>query len=107
MKKSELRQIIKEEISMVLKESIEDTFKIKEERGHYLVKDLSNKENYDPIVDPTEWVSFGPGNVKGNFNVGAMKRYIEENPSDGSFTYHIATIVKTKQGKEYYTTRYK
>lgn len=105
MKKEQLKQIIKEELQRVLKESIEDTFKNKNTPGHYLVKDLTNKKDYDPMVDPTEWIEFKPGQVK-SMHVGRMKQYIMDNPSNGSFTYHIVTIVKKPGENEYYTTKY-
>lgn len=105
MKRSELRNIIKEEIRGVLGKSIEDTFKSENTPGHYLVKNLTNKKDYDPMVDSTEWVDFKPGQVK-SLHVGRMKQYIDENPSDGTFTWHIITIVKKPGENEYHITKY-
>jgi len=116
MKHSELKQLIREELKTILSEStdggyetnpqtVKANFKTKNTPGHYLVKDLTNKKNYDPMVDPTEWIAFGPGKVK-SIHVGRMKKYVSNNPSDGAFTYYVVTIVQKPGENEYYTTKY-
>jgi len=84
---------------------VENEFKIKNTPGVYLVKDLFNKHDYDPMTDKTEWLSYSAGAPR-QLGVGRMKRYMQQNPSDGNFTYYIVTIYKKSGGNEYGTTRY-
>jgi hypothetical protein len=84
---------------------VENEFKIKNTPGVYLVKDLFNKHDYDPMTDKTEWLSYSAGAPR-QLGVGRMKRYMQQNPSNGKFTYYIVTIYKKSGGNEYGTTRY-
>ena len=84
---------------------VENEFKIKNTPGVYLVKDLNHVKDFDPMTDNGEWVSYSPGLSK-QLGIGRMKRYMQQNPSNGRFTYYIVTVIKKSRENEYHVTKY-
>ena len=84
---------------------VENEFKIKNTPGVYLIKDPKNLKDFDPMSHETIWVSYSPGLSK-QLGIGRMKQYMLQHPSNGQFTYYIATILKKPRQNEYYITRY-
>ena len=108
MKKSHLKQFIKEEIRSVLKESINESKKYT--KGDKLHVKLKSGKEFDVVFDSyssTDGIAFGriDGETK-PFSLNAVVEYINEDKEWSSYEQRMVNQIKAAKKKDLVCTNY-